>query len=377
MATDFGGGDLGQLFNEKHAEAVSDLGRLNLAIFGKTGAGKSTLINGVFGRHVSATGTGAPVTAAFDYYEHPNGILGIYDSQGFETGHAGDEVLFGLERFVAQARSESIERQLHVAWYVVHWSDRRFEAAQEAFVRRLAGLLPVVMVMSQVPMRQDGTVHHDAITLAEYIKSRQLPLSPGNVIIPTNALADPFLETVVFGLDQLLNATFSVVPEATRKALVAAQMVDKERKRRASTAIVQKASASALATGATPIPFSDAAILVPLQVSMIARISATYGLTLPANRLASIVGSVLLAGGATTAGRWLVTSALKFAPGGQLPAAAISGAVAGTITRSVGMAWIAACEYLVARQESGQEIDVDMLIALFKAEFDRRGRSGR
>jgi predicted GTPase len=50
------------LFEEKLREAFSQLGCFNLAVFGKTGVGKSTLVNAVFGRDVAATGMGSPVT---------------------------------------------------------------------------------------------------------------------------------------------------------------------------------------------------------------------------------------------------------------------------------------------------------------------------
>jgi uncharacterized protein (DUF697 family) len=372
VPADFGAQDLGKLFTQRHAEAVRDLGRFNLAVFGKTGAGKSTLINAVFGQQVAATGTGPPITAGLQYYEHPDGILGLYDSQGFETGHGGDAVLTGLEQIVTSSRNQPVERQIHAAWYLVRWSDRRFEDAQAAFISRLATLVPVIFVMSQVPMTADGRVHNDALAFAEYVESLNLPLSPQNSVILTNALPDDFLRTVVFGLDRLLDATFATAPEASKRALIAAQLVDKERKRRAANQIVKTAAASAMTTGLTPIPFSDAAILVPIQIAMIARITAAYGLTVPTSKLAALVGSLLLSTGATTAGRWMVSSVLRFAPGGQIPAAAISGAVAGSLTRAIGKAWIEVCERMLARDTNSPAIDVDAMTQIFREEFRRR-----
>ena len=198
MTKDYGASDLGRLFTERHAEAVRDLGRFNLAVFGKTGAGKSTLINAVFGREVAETGTGPPITTGLNYYEHPEGILGLFDSQGFETGHGGDAVLRGLEQIVNDSRSQQVDRQIHAAWYVVRWSDRRFEDAQAAFVRKLSTLVPVIFVLSQVPMSADGRIHTDALAFAAYIESLDLPLSPQNTVILTNALYDEFLGSVVF-----------------------------------------------------------------------------------------------------------------------------------------------------------------------------------
>ncbi len=367
---DFGAEDLGRLFAERHSEAIAELGRFNLAVFGKTGAGKSTLINAIFGQDVAPTGTGPPITTGLHYYEHPDGILGLFDSQGFETGHSGDAVLEGLARIVTQSKSQPIERQIHAAWYVVRWSDRRFEDAQAAFVRRLASLVPVIFVLSQVPTNAAGEVHQDARMLAQYVESTMLPLSPTNRVILTNALADSFIASGQYGLQDLVDATFETAPEAARRALSAAQLVDKERKRQASAKIIKTASASAFATGVTPIPFSDAAILIPLQIAMIARITAAYGLKVPASRVTALVGSLMLSTGATTAGRWLVGSLLRVVPGGQIPAMAISGTVAASLTRAIGWAWVAVCEQMLLRGE----INVDMALVqnIFQSEFRNR-----
>ena len=374
MASDFGPSDLGRLFTARHIEAVRDLGRFNLAVFGKTGAGKSTLINAIFGHDVALTGTGAPVTSGLHYYEHPEGILGLYDSQGFETGHGGDAVLGGLEQIVRDSRSQSIDRQIHAAWYVVRWSDRRFEEAQAAFVQKLSELVPVVFVMTQVPTAPDGRIHQDAVTLAQYVESLGLPLSPGNRVILTNAIRDDFLGTPVFGLNVLIDATFATAPAASQRALVAAQLIDKERKRHASNTIVKTAASTALTTGLTPIPFSDAAILVPIQIAMIARITAAYGLSVPSSKLAALVGSLMLSSGATTAGRWIVSSLLRMTPGGQIPAAAISGVVAASLTSAIGKAWIEVCERMLERDVAGAAIDMNVMQDLFKNEFRNRFR---
>ena len=371
--TDYGPDQVGRLYAEKHAEALHELGRFNLAVFGKTGAGKSTLVNAIFGQRVAATGTGRPVTTGLQYYAHPEGILGLYDSAGFETGEAGDVVLDRLDEIVRESRSKPIAERIHAAWYTVRWSDRRFESRQGDFVRRLSDLgLPVVMVLTQVPMNAAGRLHPDAVELAAYIEGLGLPLRPTTRAYLTNALEDPFHATPVHGLQALLDATFETAPEAALLALTAAQQIDLERKRQAATRIVRTSAGAAVATGATPIPFSDAAILIPLQVTMLARVTATFGLEMPNSQLAGLVGSLTVATGATTAGRWLVSSLLRVVPGGQLPAMAISGSVAGALTSAMGMAWIAVCERLL---ESGTtSLQADALREVFREEFLSRLR---
>ncbi len=373
--TDFGPDQIGRIYREKHAEALGELGRFNLAVFGKTGAGKSTLVNAVFGRQVAATGNGRPVTEGLQYYEHPDGILGIYDSQGFETGEAGDVVLARLDEIVRESRRKQISEQIHAAWYTVRWSDRRFEDRQADFVRRLHDLgLPVVMVLTQVPLNATGQVHPEALALAHHIEGLHLPLSPRNHGFVTNALIDPFQGWPVHGLQELLDATFDTAPAAVLLALTAAQQIDLERKRQVVSRLVKASAATAVATGATPIPFSDAAVLVPLQIGMIARITAAYGLTLPTSQATTLVGSLMLSTGATTAGRWIVSSLLRVVPGGLPAAMVISGSVAGALTTAMGWAWAAVCERAIA---TGGELDPDTVREVFQAEFQARLRRAK
>ena len=147
------------MLGDRLAEAFAALGCFNLAVFGKTGSGKSTLVNAVFGGQVAETGVGSPLTRGLVYHRHPGGQLGLYDSEGFETGTSGDAILAGLRHLVEERRSRPLDEHIHAAWYLVRWSDRRFEVPQESFVRALADLgLPAgtgALLMIEV----DGPAH--------------------------------------------------------------------------------------------------------------------------------------------------------------------------------------------------------------------------
>ncbi len=338
-------GQVEGMFEQRLSEAFAALGCFNLAVFGKTGVGKSTLVNAIFGRDVAATGVGSPVTRGLVYYRHPDGFLGVYDSEGFETGTAGDAIVAGLRRLVAEYRTGAVDRQIHAVWYLVRWSDRRFEAAQEQFVRELADLgLPVIIVMTQVPSR-DGQVHPEAVEFAQYIESLSLPIRARGRVVLTNALTDTFSGSPVYGLQALLDDTYDVIPDVVEGALTAAQVLDMGRKKKRVARIINQAVAVAAGVGATPIPFADAALLVPNQVTMIARITAAYGLPPNRSKALAAAGAVVLTGGATMAGRYAVTSLLKFVPGGMVAGSAISATVAGALTKAVGTAWSRVCEH--------------------------------
>ena len=352
VPSDLDSAALASLFDRELQKAFDSLGCFNLAIFGKTGSGKSTLLNAIFSQEIAATGIGEPVTKGLDYYRHPNGYLGIYDCEGFETGTAGDVILAGLDRIVKKSHSGVVDQRIHAAWYLIRWSDRRLERAQQAFISTMSALgLPVIIVLSQVPVAERNSeleVHPDAIAFAGYIETLQLPTFGDGKVFLTNALSDSFSDTVVYGLQELLDATYEVVPGA-------AQGVDNRRKKDAATAVIKQATGVASGIGAIPIPVADAALLVPNQVAMMARISAIYGLPRSKVRTLSIASSAILTGGATYAGRYVVTQLLRLVPGGIITGSVISSAVAATLTQAIGSAWVKVCEHSVTLSAADQE----------------------
>lgn len=342
------GGGLGDAFASSYREQAENLGRFNLAVFGKTGAGKSSLVNAMFGHTVAQTGIGKPVTRGTNYYEHPSGIFGVFDCEGFETGQSGDQILASLRQTVQEYRGKPMTDQMHVAWYVLRWSDRRFEDSQAAFVRELRSIgLPVVFVMSQVPLLPTGEYHPDAAQLAAEIAAEISDVIIEGRVVLTNAFADPHLGCPVHGLESLLDVTFRAAPEGVRQALIAAQRIDLKRKRRICKAIVGGAAATSAGIGAVPIPLSDAALLVPAQITMMAAIARQYALPISASTISNLA---LAATGASSAATWIgrgLANLAKFIPGpGTVIGGAVNATIAATLTTAMGMAWVAVCERL-------------------------------
>ena len=177
------------------------IGRFNLAIFGKTGVGKSTLINAIFGEEVARTGIGEPVTRGSHLYLDKVGSLGLIDTQGLEVGKDDKEILKELNNVVRESRKLPQSEQIHVAWYCVRGMDRRFEETEAEFIRRLSELgLPVLLVLTQVPQRE-GRVHPEALMLAEQIMAKQLPIVGGRPFM-TYAKPDEFTGQPAYGLQR-------------------------------------------------------------------------------------------------------------------------------------------------------------------------------
>jgi predicted GTPase len=118
---------LQQELSAKFDKAKQDLKEKgpSIVILGECGAGKSTLINAVFGFDKAPVGNGAPVTQHFDYYpatdERP---VHLYDSKGFELGNP--EWRSRIKKFLAgkaqeAVNSDDLTKMIHAVWYVINF----------------------------------------------------------------------------------------------------------------------------------------------------------------------------------------------------------------------------------------------------------------
>ena len=369
------GADPVQTAQEVYEKAAEQLGRANIAVVGSSGVGKSTLINAMFGFDIAKTGVGRRVTEEIAYYEHPTGAVGFFDTRGIEVGEAKAQLIEGFSSLVVERRSRDQSEQIHVAWYCLRAGSARFVDADAEIVQALhdAGV-PVIVVLTQAA-RRDGRIHPVALELAHSIEAQGLPLAPDGRVFFVMAVADEFEGHERHGLEDLLDATFRVAPEAVHRALIAGQVIDLERKEKASRKIVQAASATAATAGAVPIPFSDAAALVPLQVGMFAGVTVTYGLPISKGTFVTLAGAALSYGGLTTAGKYLVTNLLKFVPGGNVAGGAIRAGVAGTLTLTAGEAWIVVCNQLARMDpERLARLDASEVRDMFMQAFESRAK---
>ncbi len=224
-----------------YAAARESFQRFNLGLFGITGAGKSTLVNAVFGTQLAPTGIGEPVTQTSFLYRQETSTLGVYDTKGLELGSNMGAILAELTRFIERNRVGDPTEQIHVIWYCVRAGDRRIQPAEEEFIRRVAKLgIPVVLVMTQTPLTAEGKIHPDAQALAREINALHLPVR--GRLFHVNAAADPFADVPSHGLDELLQETSALAPEGVRNALAAAQQVNRKFKRQAADHVVEESA---------------------------------------------------------------------------------------------------------------------------------------
>jgi uncharacterized protein (DUF697 family) len=167
------------------------------------------------------------------------------------------------------------------------------------------------------------------------------------------------------GLTELVDLTAEVIPEGLRRAFAAAQKTSIQQKKTAAHGIVGASAVAAAAAGASPIPFSDAFILVPIQIGMLAGITSAFGLELSTAFLTTLVAAAAGATGATFAGRAIVANLLKLIPGGFLAGGAISATTAATLTTTLGELYVATLVTLFT-ESGGEAADSEAIAREFK-----------
>ena len=359
-----GSEDILAMISRSMEEAERTIGRFNILIAGRTGVGKSTLINEVFQGKLAATGQGRPVTRETREYTRKGVPLAIYDTRGVELKDYR-EIIDELADFVAdKSRDADAKNHIHVAWVCVSEDGRRVEEGEIELHRRLAEYMPVVGVVTKA--RSDQGFGAEV--------QRLLPEAVN--VVRVRALREGFDDSDVtlppMGLDQLVEATAEIIPEAAQKAFAAAQKASVDLKKKAAHRVVIGAAAAAAAAGASPIPFSDAALLVPIQIGMLAAISASFGVELSKAFFRTLVAAMAGTTGATFVGRAIVSNLLKFIPGvGSVAGGVISATTAAGLTTALGELYIVVLAKL-SDDAGGGTLSPDDIADEFKRSLTRR-----
>lgn len=352
--------DFAELLKQKLEEALKQRGKVNIVIAGKTGVGKSTLVNAVFQGNLAETGDGRPVTQATREIKKDGIPLSIFDTRGLEISEYKNTVQ-ELEKLIQdKSKSEDPNQHIHIAWVCVMEDSRRVEDAEMKLVEMLDNYIPVVGVITK--STSDNGFRQTVQEL--------LPQTRNVVRVRAiETVLDDGYKMPAMGLDKLVELTMTLVPETQRDALAAAQKVSLNHKLQRAHAVVGGAALTAGGAGAVPLPFSDALAIIPIQISMLASISAVWGLPISTAFLGTLVSGTITGSAGTLVGRAAVGALLKFIPGiGSTAGGAISAGVASTLTLTFGEAYIAALYVLTKddpnRIPTAEEIRDEFMLQL-------------
>jgi len=338
-------------YEQQFAEDVQNEEHATVLITGKSGVGKSTLINAVFGENVVETGTGKPVTQQTQLFESAKSAIRIYDTKGFEISGSeeiADEI---INLVTGKKNSLNPDDMIGVIWYAIAANAGRIEEAEINFIKSLLESdidVPVIIVLTKSDNRAEFIPLRDAIYKENTGASDVIPVLAETVNI-THPASDEIIGTVEpYGLEELTDKTYDVLPDLQKIAFANQQLVNKQlkekidlqNKSRARTVIITSVAA-AFAEGFIPIPFADSATMIPTQIGMIAGINAVYHLDLKKSAVIKLATTLTSTQAAVFGGREATSNLLKFIPVvGSVAGGVISGTTGALMTSAMGLGYL-------------------------------------
>lgn len=324
-------------------EKLKNLKKLNIIVVGKSGVGKSTLINSLFRDKIAETGLGRPITTEIRKIEKKDYPMAIYDTPGFELSEGQqakvkEEIIELIHKGLATG---DINNAIHCIWYCINvGGNRTFDQTEINWLKELieknkVTKVPIIVVLTQACPKTKGK------QMQTLVEKENLDIIKVIPVLAQDMDFDGEYVAKAYGLDQLVDIMSEALLEELQDTLQNVQKASLKSKKKRSRAVVAAASAVAFGEGFIPIPFSDAAVLIPTQITMIASITTNFGMNISKSVIMSFISSTIGTAGTTILGKSMVSNLFKLIPGvGTGVGGMISGSTASLLTTALGEAYI-------------------------------------
>ena len=331
--------------------------KVNIIVAGKTGVGKSSLINYIFGKEVAKVGDGQPVTQEIQEYDLENDNITLFDTKGIEAKDY-EKTLDNIKKYLELKQDSPDENDdIHIAWLCISERGDRVEEADRELLKILSEAgIPVIGVFTKRESKRESSF------VNKVVEDNLLPEAKAIVrvrsITEEVEIEDNLVELKPKGAEELLEETYKYMSEGRKNAIKKAQTaVLKDRievMSKEADVLTNWYAAGAAAIGATPLPFADSLALAALQTKMVVDINTGYRVDAGTHTFTDIAAALITITGVAQVGK-LAAGLIKVIP--VIGWTANAGVAAG-ITKGIGFGY---SEYLKnnINKETG-EIKLDL-----------------
>jgi uncharacterized protein (DUF697 family)/GTP-binding protein EngB required for normal cell division len=319
--------------NNEVAKLQASMKVPNILICGQTGAGKSSAVNFIFKDNAAPTSDSEPCSRDVVRYFGPN--INIYDSEGYEIGDEKQAHYRNmlLDDFLLKVKGGNAEDEVHLVWYTISAAGKRYTSLDVALVKEItnAGYNVCVLLTKIDELSEDELTDLHKSLSGEFLGKKIFRLSTNK-----DAGIQSFCDW-----DALITWSYEMLPNIFRERYVSGLRAGLGEKHKQADIAVGMAVTAAAAVGVSPIPFSDAALLVPIQTGMVMRVLSLYGIKLADGAIASLISSTTV----SALGKSVAGNLVKLIPGvGSVMGAVINASVAAAITGAIGKTLTELCQ---------------------------------
>ena len=357
--------------------------KVNLLIAGKTGVGKTTLMNAIFGREVGKTAVGPPVTQGISVvpYEVPGIPIRMYDVQGFELALENTKRVMGgiLEKIHQLQQTGDIDKMLDAVVYCFSMSLRKIEDMEIGFLQKVANAnVPVLIVFTRANEPEFSSSEED--DFEQVVRNK---LHDVRIAGYYRVMSKKDGRNEAFGVDALMDDICNKLPEQKRRVWIEGmQALRANAYNRAVIWIWGYAAANFAIGGLTP-PIVDIAALSTSEMFMAGQIANIMfeGQPVDTNDIAVAVKAAVMGPMAgTLAGytlfkgvTWLAgVLGIVFTGGASAVAAvALGGGIAAAVTVALGLVTLSLMDDLVNGKIKLEDLKTEQQRKRIKEDFDK------
>ena len=262
----------------------------NILVCGKTGVGKTSLIQAVTHRGVvpdSAIGNGRATTEGFQIYETE--IANFIDSEGMNPGtQSVDEYAdFILNEVLERLDSEDSDNLIHNIWYCIDGSGARIQDADANIIKTFSDKVLLVVTKCEL-MRKEQT---------EAVMNTLLDLIPRERIVLVSAENKTGLAQLIAKAQEMSEQAMNGAEEEMaafqeRWDEYYSNMREnwKDSVSDEAESYINWAAGRAAAIALIPLPLADIAPLIANEVYMIYKLAGVYGIAVDNTIITMLLG---------------------------------------------------------------------------------------